>query len=557
VPTTRIACLLPVRNGAEDLPGFLASAARVCDAVVALDDGSTDATRAVLDASPLVRVVLSNPPRADARGWDDGANRNRLLEAAAALDPAWVLSLDADERIDAADAAALRAFVETEAVPGHAYGFLRYRMVGDLGHYAVGDLESPSRVGLWVYRLFAFEPGQRFPNRPLHFVPVPTAIPRERWVRTTVRIQHLASLTEERRQAHIEQYRQVDPEFGPGLIYRDLLAPTTRVEPWEPRPPRLAVVGGPAISAIVISRNDEDRIAQTVASVVGQDCPRPFEVIVVTSGTDRTAQIVRERFPEATLVELPRPALPGEARNAGLAVARGEYVTFPGSHIELKPGSLAARLRAHERGHPMVTATVLNGTRTRAGWASYFLDHSTTWPGRPSGELSWPPGHCSYRHAALLMAGGFPEDLRAGEDTVVNHRLWRLGYGAWLEQGALFVHHSRCRGPRALVRHHFVRGRAMGRILVGRHGGAEALLASGMAGWLAPGQVTRRLRRIRRNVRAWGGDLATEYRLSSPLVVAGAVAYWLGVRYEVRRAKAEGRGWRDGAQPAPADGPRA
>jgi hypothetical protein len=50
----------------------------------------------------------------------------------------------------------------------------------------------------------------------------------------------------------------------------------------------------------------------------------------------------------------------------------------------------------------MVTGTTLNGTRTRAGWASYFLDHSSVLPGRPSQELTAPPAHCSYRTYMLL-----------------------------------------------------------------------------------------------------------------------------------------------------------
>jgi glycosyltransferase involved in cell wall biosynthesis len=40
----RVVCLLPVRNGEADLPGYLAAVAGVADAVVALDDGSTDRT---------------------------------------------------------------------------------------------------------------------------------------------------------------------------------------------------------------------------------------------------------------------------------------------------------------------------------------------------------------------------------------------------------------------------------------------------------------------------------------------------------------------------------
>ena len=58
-------------------------------------------------------------------------------------------------------------------------------------------------------------------------------------------------------------------------------------------------------------------------------------------------------------------------------------------------------------------------------------------PGRPSTELDGAPAHCSYRRSALLAVGGFPEDLRAGEDTVVNQALVRRGYHAYRAQDVL------------------------------------------------------------------------------------------------------------------------
>ncbi|HMC70038.1 MAG TPA: glycosyltransferase family 2 protein, partial [Mycobacteriales bacterium] len=124
----RLVCLLPVRNGSTDLPEWLASVRLFCDDVVALDDGSTDDTATLLKTDPLVRVVLSNPPRPTTAGWHDGQNRNRLLAAAADLDPHWVLFLDVDERLDGADAQALRVFVDCDAIPGFAYGLQHFRM---------------------------------------------------------------------------------------------------------------------------------------------------------------------------------------------------------------------------------------------------------------------------------------------------------------------------------------------------------------------------------------------------------------------------------------------
>lgn len=524
VPGHRLVCLLPVRNGQGDLRGYLDSVRRFGDAIVALDDGSTDGTRAILEADPLVKVLLHNPPRASYAGWDDWRNRTRLLNAAAPLDPEWILFLDADERIAPDDAEALRRFVEMEAVPGYAYQFRVHRMIG-------GGFD---RADLWVARLFAYETGQRFERR-LHFVPVPTGIPAERRVRTSIRIQHLAGSTDERRRARVEKYRQTEP----GVAYERLLERPARVHPWRSRPPGEPVILGaasrprsgdrdldidaPILSVVVIAHDDEDSIERTMRSIVEQRCSEPFEVIVAASGTDRTAEIVHRRFPRVKVLRIGRRALPGEARNAGVRAARGDYVSFPGSHVRLRPGSLEARIRAHERGFPMVTGSILNGTRTPAGWASYFLDHSGSLPGRPSGPLSSAPAHCSYDREILLRAGGFPQGLRAGEDTVVNNRLHELGYRAYRAQDVLLDHVSPCRTPPRLVRHHFMRGQAWGRILSqGGHG-------HGALG----GHVRKRMALTDRNVRAWGADLSADYRRVRPLVVAGALAALAGATWEI------------------------
>jgi glycosyltransferase involved in cell wall biosynthesis len=548
--TPKLVCLLPVRNGELDLPDYFASVERFADGIIALDDGSTDGTRELLERHPLVIRVLTSPPRSDYQGWDDAGNRNRLLEAAAELEPEWILSLDADERIPGDDAAALREFVENESLPGCAYGFQVFRMWQDMSHH--------EPAGLWVYRLFAFEPGQRFPDQRLHFVPIPTSIPRALWLRTTVRIQHLGSVTEQRRLDRYEKYRQADPDNEFQHSYRDLLTTPADINVWPSRPdglPVLKVDAGdmqaalddasqpslteisehPALSAIVISRNDEARIARTVKSVVDQVCPWPFEVIVVTSGTDRTADIVREQFPDVQLIELDGPALPGRARNAGLRVASGDYVTFPGSHVELPPGSFEARLRAHDLGYAMVTGSTLNGTKTTAGWATYFLDHSSMLPGRPSAEYPGAPPHCSYRRSALLSIGGFPENMRAGEDTVVNQELARRGFTTYWAQDVRFIHHSPCRTPWRLAAHHFVRGRARGRILreQGHPRGRAILGRSVFHLWWR--QVPRRVAKIRANVRRWANDptLQHEYRRAAPLIGVGAMAAWLGTCVEL------------------------
>lgn len=230
-----IACLLAARNAAADLPAFLASAAGVCGRVVALDDGSDDATRALLEASPLVQLLLTNPVRHDAGGWDDGANRRRLLAAAAELEPEWVLFLDADERLDEADAQALRDLVAGDALRSCAYGLRHFRMWGE-------DRCDPRFD--YVYRLFAHEPGLRLPAARLHFTPVPESIPRGAWVRTNIRLKHYAAATEQRRAARLAKYAQADPDAEYGTNFGGLaqVPDPGELVAWTPRPAGLSAL---------------------------------------------------------------------------------------------------------------------------------------------------------------------------------------------------------------------------------------------------------------------------------------------------------------------------
>ena len=179
----------------------------------------------------------------------------------------------------------------------------------------------------------------------------------------------------------------------------------------------------------------------------------------------------------------------------------------------------------------MVTETMRNGTTTRAGWASYFLDNAGLLPGRPSFAFESPPPRCSYHRGLLAEVGGFPEDRRAGEDSVVNEELFARGYGAWREATCETTHHSPCRTAGVLVVHHAQRGRGRAKLLLDARAVGEMStrrLVGGTVRWL-PG----RLRWTHREVARWGGDLRGEYRRSLPWVVAGANAAWLGCWYEL------------------------
>jgi glycosyltransferase involved in cell wall biosynthesis len=543
---SHVVCLLPARNCEGDLPGYFESVSRFADAVVALDDGSTDGTKNILKDNLLVKVLLSNPVRENYVGWDDSENRNRLLAAVGPLRPRWIISLDADERLSPDDAQALVEFLRDGVIPGVAYGFQVYNMIDNLDTY--------DETSLWVYRLFSYREGQRFPFTKLHFVPVPTDIPRGHWAKTTLRIQHLSSLTEERRAARYEKYREADPDCKFQDTYQHLLNPPKNRQTWAKRSPGQTMVVSqsrherirarisgqlcysekldhrrPTLSVIVISQNDIGRIKEVMEALVQQTLEQSFEVILVNSGNDGTAGFVKERYPEVRVIHLPEPALPGKARNAGLQIATGDYVTFPGSHIVLPPNSLQHRVDAQEKGYAMVTGVVLNGTRSWAGWASYFLDHWIALTGRPTTQLESAPSRASYMMGPLKAIGGFPEDRRVGEDTVVNNRLFALGHKAYFSSNIRDIHKSPCVNPIILVRHHYQRGRGFGRILWEYPGPQKnRKFRFRKIGWLMTKYPLKRVFSMAKGVVRWGKPIWGYFVLSFPLILVGTMSAALG-----------------------------
>lgn len=98
------------------------------------------------------------------------------------------------------------------------------------------------------------------------------------------------------------------------------------------------------VSVIVPTRNRAAMVREAVESVLAQK-GAPFEVIVVDDGSEDDTMRVLEAYNNA--VRILRRESPGgvsAARNAGLMVARGEWIAFLDSDDLWLPGKLRAQL---------------------------------------------------------------------------------------------------------------------------------------------------------------------------------------------------------------------
>lgn len=224
---TELFGLVPVRNGGHFLPEFLKHGEHFLDGVIALDDGSTDDTGALLARAPLVKKVIAHPRRETAAGWDDLLNRNTLLRHLESIDyRGWALFLDADELLDVDDSRLLRGLIDERRLDEScAYGLRVFRMVDDLLHF----YKKP----LTVYRLFHFAPGQALVGARLHFQPIPAQIPESRWRKTNLRIKHRNSMTEDLRLERFQKYREADADHQHQASYDNLLERPDIIHEWS------------------------------------------------------------------------------------------------------------------------------------------------------------------------------------------------------------------------------------------------------------------------------------------------------------------------------------
>ncbi len=91
-----------------------------------------------------------------------------------------------------------------------------------------------------------------------------------------------------------------------------------------------ATAARPLVSVIVLGYNGREYVDECLSSLLDQDLPlHQYEVLFVDNGSrDSSAALVRERYPQARVVELDRNYGYAEGNNIGFRETRGEFVVF-------------------------------------------------------------------------------------------------------------------------------------------------------------------------------------------------------------------------------------
>lgn len=189
------------------------------------------------------------------------------------------------------------------------------------------------------------------------------------------------------------------------------------------------------ISVVIPTHNRSDALAKTLLNLSEQQFTESWEVIVVNNrSTDNTDEVVRrQRFPAPLWLVHEEKSGVAAARNAGIAVARGQHIVLVDDDILVEPGFLQLHydLLLSNPGC-WITGQVVNLPEQRVTPFGKYRESLYGYIPRESagGEAHWLNGNnASLPRSDWERLGGFDEEFPGAsvEDYDIAVRAWDAG----------------------------------------------------------------------------------------------------------------------------------
>ncbi len=279
------------------------------------------------------------------------------------------------------------------------------------------------------------------------------------------------------------------------------------------------------LSIIITTYNARSLIGRCLDSLKNQITEIPFEIILVDSSRDGTADFVAENYPAVKLVRFDERKWCGGARNAGIAFAQGDVIAFIDADCVAAPDWVTATCAAHEQHPEPIIGGVIDNANPEdtAGWAYYFSEFSAWLPGTDFGRIREVPGCVmSIKRWAYEQYGPFIEKTYCS-DSAFHWQIQAKGYEAVIDP-SIRIAHTNPANFAHFLRHEVEHGRNFGEVRA-REQGWSRLRRWGMSATLP---VLPLLLFGRIAYDALTKQHARPFLRVAPLVLAGQIAWSYG-----------------------------
>ena len=281
----------------------------------------------------------------------------------------------------------------------------------------------------------------------------------------------------------------------------------------------------PQISVIVTSFNASRTIQKCMSSLEAQVTEHRFDVTLVDSSSDGTADLVEQMFPTVQVLRFKERKFCGSARNIGIAQATGRIIAFIDADCIAARDWIDRIALAHDGLDAAVAGTVANARPAGVvGWAAYFTEFSQWTPGTPGRLMIDAPGaNMSYKKELFERLGGLIEGTYCS-DTEFHWRMRRAGHQIRFCSDIIVSHQSIDRLGRFLT-HEFHHGCCFARVRVASQAMRPGRRLLMVVLWPLIAVILF-LRIVKRNLA--NRVYLAKFLLAGPLVAAGVIMWSCG-----------------------------
>jgi GT2 family glycosyltransferase len=226
-----------------------------------------------------------------------------------------------------------------------------------------------------------------------------------------------------------------------------------------------------AVSAIIVNWNGKHLLPECLDSLREQTYPAD-EILVVDNGSrDGSQDLIRERYPEVTLIELGENKGFSIANNIGIRRATGDYIALLNNDLVLDKhwvehmvstleadvslGSCACKMLFYDRRNTIDAAGI--EVLTSGGGANRGLFEDASVFAHPARVFGACAGAALYRASMFQDVGLFDEDFYIYyEDVDLAFRAQLAGYDCLYVPWAIVYHHHSASNGRFGKKHYYL-----------------------------------------------------------------------------------------------------
>ena len=188
----------------------------------------------------------------------------------------------------------------------------------------------------------------------------------------------------------------------------------------------------PLVSIIIPTYNSERTIAKCLMSIKKQSYSNIEVIVVDRFSKDKTAVIAKEFGAKVIFCNCERM----KAKNIGLKEARGKYVCFIDSDMELSRNVISDCLSIAERDESIGGVIIPEITVGQSFWARVRAYERALYAGTDVESARW------FRRSLALKVGGFDEDILFFEEKTLQAKISELGFNTEARINSMIIHHE-------------------------------------------------------------------------------------------------------------------